>query len=151
MGKRCTLNSNELDEMARDAFDVPSSEPLSLAFACDMHKPESIEKAVCDIHAAWPACHIGTAVYNGSVRKRGPFLESSTEQLRDSVDGSMCVLADSYAFYTFAHHILRAMENHGQGGSLLVTGASSSMRGRMHFPLFGAASAYCSDNRGRTA
>ena len=148
--KRCVC-TDRLDQMARASYDSPPSEPLSLAFACDMHKLESIDAAVRDIQAAWPSCHIGTAVYNGSVRKRGPFLESKMDQLRESVDGSMYVSADSYAFYTFAQQVLRAMESHGQGGSLLVTGASASIRGRMHFPLFGAASVYCADINRRCA
>ncbi|WFD35973.1 hypothetical protein MCUN1_002844 [Malassezia cuniculi] len=125
--------AQELDQVARSAYDAPPSGPLSLAFACDMHNLESISTAFRDIQAAWPEQFIGTAVYNGSVRIRGPFLKSTMQQLQESIDGSI------YAFYTFAQHALRAMETHGQGGSLLVTGASASLRGRVGFPLFGAA------------
>lgn len=106
-----------------------------------MHNLDSVKAAIRDVQAAWPTCHIGTSIYNGSIRKRGPFLQGSLQQLRDSVDGSMCVLANSFAFYVFAQEIMRAYESHGQGGTLLVTGATSSLRGAENFPIFGAASA----------
>ncbi|PKI82432.1 hypothetical protein MVES_003578 [Malassezia vespertilionis] len=45
----------------------------------------------------------------------------------------------TFAFFTFAQLTLRAMDKHGMGGSLLVTGASSSTRGAEGFAPFAAA------------
>ena len=64
-------------------------DPESLAFACDVLSDDSIKKALSDIQKAWPGKKIGTAVYNASVRKRGPFLEQRPEQIRDGVQASM--------------------------------------------------------------
>ncbi|WFD31278.1 hypothetical protein MSPP1_002312 [Malassezia sp. CBS 17886] len=128
----------ELDAVARqrraqDGSPVPeSAPPLARAFACDMLKQDTIHKAVHDIQAAWPEMLIGTCAYNGSIRKRGPFLGVTMKQMQDSVDASIL------SFFTFAQLTLRAMTQHGLGGSLLVTGATSSTRGGSGFVPFAA-------------
>ncbi|PWZ02451.1 NAD(P)-binding protein [Testicularia cyperi] len=107
-------------------------ERLSAAFACDVMDNDAIVRAVQQIRAHWPNKLIGTACYNASVRKRGPFLEQRRDQLRDGVQGSI------FAGFTFAQEIIRAIDAHGNGGSLLVTGATSSTRGREGFAGFAA-------------
>ncbi|CBQ68856.1 conserved hypothetical protein [Sporisorium reilianum SRZ2] len=111
---------------ARDA------ERLSAAFECDALDNASIVKAMERVCAFWPAKRVGTACYNASVRKRGPFLQQRLEQVQHGVQASIL------AGFTFAQAVLGTMDAHGEGGSLIVTGATSSTRGREGFTGFAA-------------
>lgn len=116
------------------AVDLAHGERLSAAFACDGLDNASIADAVQQVCDRWPGKKIGTACYNFSIRKRGPFLEQRFEQIREGVQGSIL------AGFTFAQAVIRKMEMHGEGGNLIVTGATSSTRGREGFAGFGASS-----------
>ncbi|SYW79759.1 uncharacterized protein UBRO2_03178 [Ustilago bromivora] len=107
-------------------------EKLSAAFACDALNNESIASAVQEVAAHWKDKKIGTACYNASIRKRGPFLEQRLDQIKEAVQGSIL------GRFSFAQAVLRQMEKGGEGGSLLVTGATSSTRGREGFAGFAA-------------
>lgn len=134
--------ANELHDTAlafRRANNIPigkEGERLSGAFACDALDNAAITKAVQDVCDFWPSKKLGTACYNASVRKRGPFLEQRLEQVQEGVQGSIL------AGFTFAQATLRRMEGHGEGGSLIVTGATSSTRGREGFAGFAASSEF---------
>ncbi|SYW77175.1 uncharacterized protein UHO2_06471 [Ustilago hordei] len=107
-------------------------EKLSAAFACDALNNESIASAVQEVAVHWKDKKIGTACYNASIRKRGPFLEQRLDQIKEAVQGSIL------GGFSFAQAVLRQMEKGGEGGSLLVTGATSSTRGREGFAGFAA-------------
>ena len=112
----------------------PPDQKLSAAFACDGLDNDSIIRAVQQICEHWPDKKIGTACYNFSIRKRGPFLQQRFDQVKEGVQGSIL------AGFTFAQAVLNKMEAHGEGGNLLVTGATSSTRGREGFAGFAASS-----------
>ncbi|KAJ1019183.1 hypothetical protein NDA18_006329 [Ustilago nuda] len=119
----------------RKENDLPlpaEGEKLSAAFACDALNNESIASAVQEIAVHWKDKKIGTACYNASIRKRGPFLEQRLDQIKEAVQGSIL------GGFSFAQAVLRQMEKGGEGGSLLVTGATSSTRGREGFAGFAA-------------
>lgn len=130
--------SKELHETAvafRKTHNIPGSandERLSGAFACDALDNGAITKAIQEVADFWPTKKIGTACYNASIRKRGPFLEQRLDQIQEGVQGSIL------AGFTFAQAVLRKMESHGEGGNLIVTGATSSTRGREGFAGFAA-------------
>ncbi|WFD02815.1 hypothetical protein MOBT1_001500 [Malassezia obtusa] len=131
--------ATELDALAHERLrrdGHPATGVLSRAFACDMLQQHTIHQAIADIQAAWPDRLIGTCAYNGSIRKRGEFLRLHMDQLKESIDASV------FAFFTFAQLTLSKMIEHNQGGTLLVTGATSSVRGREGFVPFAAASTY---------
>ena len=137
----------QLDALAHERLrrdGHPATGVLSRAFACDMLQQHTIHQAIADIQAAWPDRLIGTCAYNGSIRKRGEFLRLHMDQLKESIDASVCVpcCSLSFAFFTFAQLTLSKMIEHNQGGTLLVTGATSSVRGREGFVPFAAASTY---------
>lgn len=67
------LDASSRAFLSAAGLKAPSG-PLSQAFACDGLDNESIKSAIKDIQAAWPDRHIGTGIFNFSVRKRGPFL-----------------------------------------------------------------------------
>ena len=94
---------------------------------------ESNKFAVAEVLKAWPGKKLGTAVYNASIRNRGDFLKQPESHIKQAVAGSV------YGGFAFFQSTLTAMENHGQGGNLLVTGATSSTRGREGFASFAAA------------
>lgn len=108
---------------------------LSKGFSCDATDMESVRSAIADVAAFWPGKKIGTAVYNASIRLRRPFLKQTEEDIRSSVAGSV------YGGWAFAQAVLRAFQQHNQGGTLIFTGASASMRGRIDFASFNAAKA----------
>ncbi|CDU24805.1 uncharacterized protein SPSC_04638 [Sporisorium scitamineum] len=108
------------------------AERLSAAFECDALDNESIIRAIQNVCEYWPEKKLGTACYNASIRKRGPFLQQRLERVQEGVQGSIL------AGFTFAQAALRKMEEHGQGGNLIVTGATSSTRGREGFAGFAA-------------
>ncbi|KOS13887.1 short-chain dehydrogenase reductase sdr [Malassezia pachydermatis] len=117
----------------QDGERVPlTSSPLARAFACDVQDIESIKIAFRDIQATWPDKLIGTCLYNASIRKRGPFLDIPVSKLKDSVE------ANIIAPYVFAQESLRAMNKHRQGGTIIFTGATSSVRGAAGFAPFAA-------------
>lgn len=111
-------------------------EVLSAAFACDVLDNEAIKKAIRQVTDFWPDKKLGTACYNASVRKRGPFLEQRMEQVQDGVQASI------FAGFVFMQSVIGEMHKHGQGGSVLVTGATSSTRGREGFAGFAASSEF---------
>ncbi|KAJ1598838.1 hypothetical protein NDA14_003185 [Ustilago hordei] len=97
----------------RKENDLPlpaEGEKLSAAFACDALNNESIASAVQEV----------------------PFLEQRLDQIKEAVQGSIL------GGFSFAQAVLRQMEKGGEGGSLLVTGATSSTRGREGFAGFAA-------------
>lgn len=122
----------------RNANNIPTGggagARLSAAFACDALDNDSITDAVRQICEYWPHKKLGTACYNASIRKRGPFLQQRLDQIKQGVQGSIL------GGFTFAQAVLSKIEEHGQGGSLIVTGATSSTRGREGFAGFAASS-----------
>lgn len=117
----------------RKANKIPvRAERLSAAFACDALDNDSITTTIQQVCDYWPDKNLGTACYNASIRKRGPFLEQRLDQVKDGVQGSIL------AGFTFAQATLRKFEQHGHGANLIVTGATSSTRGREGFAGFAA-------------
>ncbi len=90
-----TFVSLQLDHIARQARSqggsTSSDDPLSLAFACDATQPDSIKAAVAEALKAFPKHKLGTAVYNASIRNRGPFLDQPQTHIEKAVAGSMWV------------------------------------------------------------
>ncbi|UZJ52447.1 hypothetical protein CBS101457_001767 [Exobasidium rhododendri] len=123
----------ELDQTIQKVRGRRGETPQSLAFACDVLSDDSIREAISSIQKAWPDKKMGTAIYNASVRKRGPFLDQRPEQIKEVVQASV------FAGITFMQTIIRAMSSKGnQGGTIIVTGATSSTRGREGFAAFAA-------------
>lgn len=84
----------QLDQEIRSArkavnLAINDNSPQSVAFACDVLSPDAIRRTFQDIANTWPNKRVGTAVFNASIRKRGPFLEQRPEQLQDSIQASM--------------------------------------------------------------
>ncbi|PWN46650.1 NAD(P)-binding protein [Violaceomyces palustris] len=131
--------AGELDSISRSFLlrsgqdrEAKDPSPLCKAFSCDVLDNNSIRDAMRRISEFWPDRLVGTACYNASVRKRGPFLEQTEIQVQQGVQASIM------GFYTFAQEVLSRIDSHGKGGNLIVTGATSSTRGRKDFAGFAA-------------
>ncbi|EST08936.1 Short-chain dehydrogenase/reductase SDR [Kalmanozyma brasiliensis GHG001] len=124
------LHSTAAAFRTQHGIEVKSGERLSGAFACDAMDNSAITSAIDQVAQFWPDKTIGSACYNASVRKRGPFLEQSLDQIQQGVQGSIL------AGFTFAQSVLPHLTR--VGGNLLVTGATSSTRGREGFAGFAA-------------
>lgn len=96
----------QLDALARGRLQhdgETAQGPLACAFACDMLQQDTIYQAFADIQATWPDRLIGTCAYNGSIRKRGEFLQLNQRQLKDSIDASVYVSYGSTAALHSSH------------------------------------------------
>ncbi|EPQ29008.1 uncharacterized protein PFL1_03298 [Pseudozyma flocculosa PF-1] len=120
----------ELDQASKQ---VEASSGGAAAFECDALDPVSIRTAVANVRSHWPERRIGTAIYNASIRVRSGFMDLDGEKVKQSVDGSIT------GGFAFAQAALESMLEHGRGGSLIFTGATSSIRGRENFAAFAAA------------
>ncbi|TKY89504.1 hypothetical protein EX895_002035 [Sporisorium graminicola] len=127
-----SLHDTALAFRRENSLAAQADERLSAAFECDALDNESITKAIQNVCDYWPTKKLGTACYNASIRKRGPFLQQRLDQIQQGVQGSIL------AGFTFAQATLSKFEEHDQGGNLIVTGATSSTRGREGFAGFAA-------------
>lgn len=90
------------------------------AYACDAVDPASVAKLFADVTA-----DIGepdVVVYNASNRARGPIIDLDPEAVKNAV------LISCYAGFLVAQQAAKQMVARG-GGSILLTGASASVKG----------------------
>jgi NAD(P)-dependent dehydrogenase (short-subunit alcohol dehydrogenase family) len=100
--------------------------------------PASLKKAFDDINKQFPDSQLAAAVYNvgsgGFVRK--PFLEQTEKDLDASIDGSI------RSFFHFAQatipHLLEAVSESQYPPTLILTGATASIKGSPQFSTFAA-------------
>nr|VWP01539.1 Glucose transporter rco-3 [Ganoderma boninense] len=88
----------------------------------------------------WPsggATEIRVALYNASSGVRGPFLETTYERLRRMLDRTI------EGAFAFSRHVIEEfqkndLDERGKRGTLLFTGATSSIRGNVLTSAFAA-------------
>ncbi|CAO1633945.1 unnamed protein product [Sympodiomycopsis kandeliae] len=127
--------AQELNVIAQRARTQSTQDALSIAVQCDVLSNDSVNSAIDTILRSYPSTkgyRIGTAIYNASIRKKSPFLEQTDEQMSQSVQASV-----SSAF-VFMKRVITEMNRDHTGGNILVTGATSSTRGREGFAAFSA-------------
>ncbi|KAJ3191637.1 hypothetical protein HK101_007535 [Irineochytrium annulatum] len=89
----------------------------------------SIATAFRAVRAEFKNAPIRVAVYNASSFGMKPFLDTTRSEIEDS----MQFVAGGF---TFAQEAVKAMEEHGEGGTVLFTGASAGLRGSAKFTSF---------------
>lgn len=105
-------NPGKLDALCRETG--------ATAFACDVSKPEQVERLFAETGSA-----LGTpdaVVYNPSARTQGPLVEIQPE------DVERALMVTAYGGFLVARQAVRRMLERGQG-SILFTGASASVKG----------------------
>jgi NAD(P)-dependent dehydrogenase (short-subunit alcohol dehydrogenase family) len=92
------------------------------AYQCDASDADSVAalfEAVQRDHAGRIRC----VVYNPSGRARGPVVELDPEEVKQAL------LVTAYGGFLVGQKAAQTMLEHGQGGSILFTGASASYKG----------------------
>ncbi|CAG7566396.1 unnamed protein product [Fusarium equiseti] len=118
--------------------DVEKAGGKAIGITTDVADPASLKKAFDDINKQFPDSHLAAAIYNvgsGGFAKK-PFLELTDKDLNASLDGSI------RSFFHFAQatipHLLDAVPNSHYPPTLILTGATASIKGSAQFSTFAA-------------
>ncbi|KAK6723738.1 hypothetical protein QX201_002549 [Fusarium graminearum] len=118
--------------------DVEKAGGKAIGITADVADPASLKKAFDDINKQFPNSHLAAAVYNvgsGGFAKK-PFLEQTEKDLDASIDGSI------RSFFHFAQatipHLLEAVPESHYPPTLILTGATASIKGSPQFSTFAA-------------
>ncbi|KAF9779122.1 hypothetical protein IL306_002350 [Fusarium sp. DS 682] len=118
--------------------DVEKAGGKAIGVSADVADPASLKKAFETINKELPDSQLAAAIYNvgsgGFARK--PFLELTDKDLNASIDGSI------RAFFHFAQatipQLLEAVPNSHYPPTLILTGATASVKGSALFSTFAA-------------
>lgn len=118
---------SEIKQVGGHAIGIPA----------DAADPESMASAFEAIKRELPDSKLAAAIYNvASPLGKMPFLELTLNDLNASLDGNI------RGFFNFAHHsiplLLDAVGTSTRPPTLIVTGASASVRGSANFAAFSA-------------
>ncbi|KAF5664460.1 7-alpha-hydroxysteroid dehydrogenase [Fusarium heterosporum] len=120
--------------------DVEDAGGKAIGISADVSDPASLKKAFDAIGKELPDNQLAAAVYNvgsgGFVKK--PFLELTENDLNASLDGSII----SRSFFNFAQatipYLLEAVPNSQYPPTMILTGATASVKGSAQFSTFAA-------------
>ncbi|KAF5023103.1 hypothetical protein F66182_4860 [Fusarium sp. NRRL 66182] len=117
--------------------DVKKAGGRAIGISADVSDPASLKKAFEGISKELPDSKLAAAIYNaGGGFSRRPFLEATEDDLNASIDGSI------RAFFHFAQatlpHLLDAVPDSPYPPTLIITGATASVRGTALFGVFAA-------------
>ncbi|KAH7253876.1 uncharacterized protein BKA55DRAFT_510980 [Fusarium redolens] len=118
--------------------DVQKAGGKAIGVSADVADAASLKKAFETINKELPDSQLAAAIYNvgsgGFVKK--PFLELTENDLNASIDGSI------RAFFHFAQatipHLLEAVPNSHYPPTIILTGATASIKGSAQFGTFAA-------------
>lgn len=129
-GLTVALTGRNAERLRSVAAEISSTGARAQALPGDVSSVDGIEALVAQVRALGP---LRLAVFNAGNAVRGTVLELTPEQFEWTWRGS------TYAGFLFARAVLPLLlEN---GGTLLFTGATASVRGRGPFTAFAAAKA----------
>ncbi|KAM0558104.1 hypothetical protein ACHAPJ_005271 [Fusarium lateritium] len=119
--------------------DVKKAGGKAIGISADVSDPASLKKAFEQISKELPDSKLAAAIYNaGGGHAKKPFLELTEDDLNASIDGSIT----SRAFFHFAQASLpllhEAVPDSPYPPSLIITGATASVRGTAQFSTFAA-------------
>ncbi|KAJ3219712.1 hypothetical protein HDU67_010074 [Dinochytrium kinnereticum] len=108
-------------------------------FACDISKESSILSAFQEIKSSFTHQPVKVGVYNASAFTVKPFLEQTLTDL-DNTMLIIILIVQTFVSgaFVFSQQVIRLMQEHNDGGSLLFTGATAAVRGSAHFSTFAA-------------
>ncbi|KAJ3403013.1 hypothetical protein HDV05_008119 [Chytridiales sp. JEL 0842] len=120
-------SKGSLDTLTKSIVDEGGK---AQSFPCDLTSESSMNTAFKDIKETYKDLPMKIGVFNASNR----FL------VKPFLDVTGADVEESQAFFggafRFAQHSLRSMSQHQQGGTLIFTGATSSLRGAANFSAF---------------
>ncbi|KAF4958849.1 hypothetical protein FGADI_2051 [Fusarium gaditjirri] len=117
--------------------DVEKAGGKAIGVSADLGDAASLKKAFETINKELPGSQLAAAIYNaGSGFAKKPFLELTENDLNASIDGSI------RAFFNFAQatipHLLEAVPISQYPPTLIITGATASVKGSAQFSTFAA-------------
>ena len=112
-GYRCVLAARDTDKLAALCRETGAS-----AAACDVAKPEDVERLFASLAADAPS----VVIYNPSARVRGPLIELDPVKVRDAL------AITAYGGFLVGQAAARQMLKAG-AGTIVFTGASASIKG----------------------
>ena len=112
-GYRCVLAARNTDKLAALCRETGAS-----AAACDVAKPEDVERLFASLAADAPS----VVIYNPSARVRGPIIELDPLKVRDAL--SITAYGGFLVGQAAARQMLKA-----KAGTIVFTGASASVKG----------------------
>ena len=112
-GYRCVLAARNTDKL-----DALCRETGASAAACDVAKPEDVERLFASLAADAPS----VVIYNPSGRVRGPLIELDPVKVRDAL--AITAYGGFLVGQAAARQMLKA-----KAGSIVFTGASASVKG----------------------
>ncbi|KAI8847149.1 hypothetical protein BC829DRAFT_249505 [Chytridium lagenaria] len=118
---------SKLDDIAADIIKEGGQ---AKGFACDLSSESNITSVIQDIKKTYNL-PVRVGVYNASSFTIKPFLNQSTDDLANG-------MSFVTGAFVFSQQVLKLMQEHDQGGSLLFTGATASLRGGANFSTFAA-------------
>lgn len=129
-GLTVALTGRNADRVRSVSAEITSAGGRAQALPGDVSSVDGIERLAGEVRALGP---LRLAVFNAGNAVHGTVLELTPEQFESTWRGS------TYAGFLFARAVLPLLlEN---GGTLLFTGATASIRGRGRFTAFAAAKA----------
>ena len=112
-GYRCVLAARNTDKL-----DALCRETGASAAACDVAKPEDVERLFASLAADAPS----VVIYNPSGRVRGPLIELDPVKVRDAL--AITAYGGFLVGQAAARQMLKA-----KAGTIVFTGASASVKG----------------------
>jgi NAD(P)-dependent dehydrogenase (short-subunit alcohol dehydrogenase family) len=121
-GYTVALAARNTDKLAALATEIGAS-----VHVCDAADPASVDRLFSEIDRALP--RLDVCLFNASARAPGPIVDVDREQARNAL------LISSYAGFLVAQAAAKRMLPRG-GGTILLTGASASVKGYPHSAVF---------------
>ncbi|KAM0789164.1 hypothetical protein ACM66B_000012 [Microbotryomycetes sp. NB124-2] len=106
-------------------------------FSVEQYDRTNLRRTFEAIRSKWPDSRIRTAIWNTSQWSMIPFMDITEDQIQASVQINI-VAATAFAQESVRAFTEPANDNGHEGGTLLVTGATSATRGASHFGAFAA-------------
>jgi NAD(P)-dependent dehydrogenase (short-subunit alcohol dehydrogenase family) len=103
----------KLDGLAKDTG--------ATLYACDTADPASVDRLFGEVDKRFP--RLDVVLFNASARARGPLVDLDRSAVRDAL------IVSAYGGFLVAQAAARRMLAHGEGGAILLTGASASVKG----------------------
>ncbi|KAJ3114292.1 hypothetical protein HDU96_002300 [Phlyctochytrium bullatum] len=119
-------NQAKLDTLAEQ---ISKEGGKARGFSCDVSSSSSIVKAVQAISDEFPEQQVRVGVFNAGGFAIKPFLDVTAEDIarnQSFVTGA----------FVFAQEVIRLIQKHGEGGTLIFTGATAGLRAGARFSTF---------------
>src|SRR5204863_4956798 len=111
-----------------------ATETVASVHTCDAVDPASVDRLFAEVDRAFPKLDV--CLFNASARAPGPITDVDRDQARTAL------LISSYGGFLVAQAAARRMLPHGSG-TILLTGASASMKGYRSRPCSRWANSPC--------